>query len=201
MVHFKRLEPLALFLVLIGALNWGMVGFFDENVVARIFSDATLRDLARFRPTTSASFAAVKGIGERKVADLGCRFINEIDAYCREKGLPANLGSSSRTASEAESPSAVKRKAFDLFDQGKSIDEAATGTGRARSTVVGYLEDYLAERRPPSIQAWVEPAVYARVEAAAKKVGGSLLRPVFEELGGEVGYDEIRLVMRHAGLR
>ena len=41
----KRLEPLALFLVLVGALNWGMIGFFHENVVADIFSDGTLRDV------------------------------------------------------------------------------------------------------------------------------------------------------------
>jgi uncharacterized membrane protein YuzA (DUF378 family) len=45
MIYLKRLEPLALFLVLVGALNWGMVGFFHENVVADIFSDTTLRDV------------------------------------------------------------------------------------------------------------------------------------------------------------
>jgi uncharacterized membrane protein YuzA (DUF378 family) len=45
MEYLKRLEPLALFLVLIGALNWGMVGFFHTNVVADVFSDATLRDV------------------------------------------------------------------------------------------------------------------------------------------------------------
>jgi uncharacterized membrane protein YuzA (DUF378 family) len=45
MEYLKRLEPLALFLVLIGALNWGMVGFFHTNVVADLFSDATLRDV------------------------------------------------------------------------------------------------------------------------------------------------------------
>jgi uncharacterized membrane protein YuzA (DUF378 family) len=45
MEYLKRLEPLALFLIVVGALNWGMVGFFHENVVANIFSDATVRDV------------------------------------------------------------------------------------------------------------------------------------------------------------
>lgn len=45
MNYLKRLEPLALFLVLVGALNWGMVGLFHENVIADIFTDGTLRDV------------------------------------------------------------------------------------------------------------------------------------------------------------
>jgi len=45
MDYLKRLEPLALFLIVIGALNWGMIGFFDENVVADVFTDSTVRDV------------------------------------------------------------------------------------------------------------------------------------------------------------
>ena len=45
MEYLKRLEPLALVFVLIGALNWGMIGLFHENVVANIFSDGTVRDV------------------------------------------------------------------------------------------------------------------------------------------------------------
>src|SRR2546421_4546698 len=45
MEYLKRLEPLALVLVLIGALNWGIVGLFHENVVANIVSDGTVRDV------------------------------------------------------------------------------------------------------------------------------------------------------------
>jgi len=32
-------------------------------------------------------------------------------------------------------------------------------------------------------------------------MGGALLRPVFEALNGEMSYEEIRIVVRHAGLR
>jgi uncharacterized protein len=45
MEYLKRLEPLALVLVLVGALNWGMVGLFDENVIANVFDDATVLDV------------------------------------------------------------------------------------------------------------------------------------------------------------
>jgi len=41
----KRLEPVALLVVVIGALNWGMVGLFNTNVVSDIFGGGTLTDV------------------------------------------------------------------------------------------------------------------------------------------------------------
>lgn len=41
----KRFEPLALFLIMIGALNWGIVGLFEENVLAEVFGTGTLTDI------------------------------------------------------------------------------------------------------------------------------------------------------------
>jgi uncharacterized membrane protein YuzA (DUF378 family) len=43
MEMLKRLEPLALFLMMIGALNWGILGLTggDTNVLAEIFGTGT----------------------------------------------------------------------------------------------------------------------------------------------------------------
>ena len=41
----KRLEPVWLTLVVIGALNWLMIGLFDTNVVAEIFGTGTVTDV------------------------------------------------------------------------------------------------------------------------------------------------------------
>jgi ATP-dependent DNA helicase RecQ len=43
-----------------------------------IFSDATLRELARLRPETRAEFRAVKGVGEWKCEEFGPRFLGAI---------------------------------------------------------------------------------------------------------------------------
>lgn len=45
MEMLRRLEPLALFLVIVGALNWGILGLTDTNVVAEIFGTGTLLDV------------------------------------------------------------------------------------------------------------------------------------------------------------
>jgi uncharacterized membrane protein YuzA (DUF378 family) len=45
METIKRLEPLALLVMVLGALNWGMVGLFDTNVIADVFGGGTLTDI------------------------------------------------------------------------------------------------------------------------------------------------------------
>jgi uncharacterized membrane protein YuzA (DUF378 family) len=45
MEFMKRLEPLWLTLIVLGALNWLMVGLFDTNVVAEIFGTGTATDV------------------------------------------------------------------------------------------------------------------------------------------------------------
>jgi len=56
-----------------------------------LFNDATLRDLARLRPSTPSALLGVRGVGEKKLADLGQRFIEEIVSYCRENRLQLDI--------------------------------------------------------------------------------------------------------------
>ena len=50
-----------------------------------IFSDATLRDLARQRPTTIEQLGDIYGIGKQKQADLGAQVIEEITRYAGDQ--------------------------------------------------------------------------------------------------------------------
>jgi ATP-dependent DNA helicase RecQ len=46
-----------------------------------IFHDATLRDMARLRPTTRDGLLGVKGVGARKAEELGEIFLDAIRAH------------------------------------------------------------------------------------------------------------------------
>jgi ATP-dependent DNA helicase RecQ len=56
-----------------------------------LFNDATLRDMARVRPGSADALLNIRGIGERKLADLGERFLQAITHYCRENRLPLDV--------------------------------------------------------------------------------------------------------------
>jgi len=61
-----------------------------------IFGDATLRELARVRPASRDTLLAVRGIGERKLADFGTDLVSEIRAYCEAHGVGTDAASGSR---------------------------------------------------------------------------------------------------------
>ena len=64
----------------------------QRNVPAYVlFSDATLRDMARLRPGSQSALLGVRGVGEQKLADLGERFLDEIKNYCHANRLPLDV--------------------------------------------------------------------------------------------------------------
>ncbi len=56
-----------------------------------VFHDATLRDLARRRPTATTGLAPIYGLGAKKIADYGARLVDAVAAYCRGAGLATDL--------------------------------------------------------------------------------------------------------------
>jgi uncharacterized membrane protein YuzA (DUF378 family) len=46
MDYIKRLEPLWLLLLILGALNWAVIAIFDSNVASDIFGTGAVRDVA-----------------------------------------------------------------------------------------------------------------------------------------------------------
>ena len=52
-----------------------------------VFSDATLRDLARRRPSTFDALLDVHGIGDKKRAEYGGDFLSAVTEYCRDQGV------------------------------------------------------------------------------------------------------------------
>lgn len=45
METIRRFQPVALLVMVLGALNWGMVGLFDTNVISDVFGGGTLTDV------------------------------------------------------------------------------------------------------------------------------------------------------------
>ena len=163
-----------------------------------LFSDATLRDMARVRPSSPAALLNVRGVGERKLADLGQRFLEHIADYCRTHGLSLDAAMGSRPRRERpRKPNDTKEAAFELFAKGSTIEQVTAATGRAVGTSWGYLTEFVQTRRPERLDPWVDQKTYRAVADAVKDVGTAYLKPIFEHLNGKVPYEQIRLVVAH----
>jgi ATP-dependent DNA helicase RecQ len=162
-----------------------------------IFGDATLREMARRRPGTLVAFSSVPGVGQRKLADLGERFVAQMRAHCEAKGLSLDETTTGAPPRPTSKISGSRLAAQEMFRKGASIETVMQALGRARSTTSEYLAEFIVQAAPASIEAWVDRQTYARVAEAVRQVGSTPLKPIFEKLDGQVPYDTIRLVARH----
>jgi ATP-dependent DNA helicase RecQ len=182
-----------------------------------IFSDATLRDMARRRPSTPESLLEVHGIGERKSAQYGDDFLKQIADYCQRCNLATDTGATTlpREARSAAGPrlvvepqlvvegkpaaaapvSGAKKQSFDLFAKGETPDAVAKATNRSRSTVVGYLREYIEREGIIDPGQWLDLGTFKQICLAADEPGIEKLKPIFEALEGKVSYDEIGIAL------
>lgn len=166
-----------------------------------IFSDASLRELARQKPRSAAELQRVPGVSRQKFADFGTDLLGLVAQFPPapagarlERTAPRPNG---RRGASQPKPSSAKAHAFELFSEGRSLDEVATQTGRAASTIDAYLADFIELQRPESVSRWVGDADYARIAEAIKAQGGAGYREVYERLEERVSYREIRIVAAH----
>jgi ATP-dependent DNA helicase RecQ len=171
-----------------------------------IVNDSTLRDLARVRPTNESNLRQISGMGEKRVANFGVTVMDLIKEFCAEHKLsidqtiaPTNAFALDESATyiKAKRPNAVREQALEFFRQGWSIDDVKHKINRARSTVAGYLTEFISEEKPANIRTWVADDIYRKVCAAAAECSERRLTPIFERLDGRIPYDTIRLVLAH----
>jgi len=176
----------------------------DEREVPAsvIFSDATLRDLARQRPTSTETMQNVYGIGEKKIVEFGQPIIETIVDYCTEYDVTTNVQTntarkSSRIPLGDKPIQPWKQAIFDQFRNGASIEEVMRVSTRAYSTVANYLTEYIAHEKPESVSQWIDDETYDCVKKATDQVGMNMLRPIHDALDGQIEYPEIKIAVTH----
>jgi ATP-dependent DNA helicase RecQ len=166
-----------------------------------IFGDATLRELSRVRPSSLERMRLVYGIGDRKLQDLGERFLRLLVEHCRQHELIMDKAAGpllpEKPRSQTPRAQTERTQAYNLYRRGTSTADVMQQTGWGRAKVIAYLSDYFKDERPASISAWVSDSIYQRVAAAARQVGTERLKPIYLALGEQVPYDDIRLVLSH----
>ncbi len=164
-----------------------------------IFHDTTLRELARVRPSTLEKMRLLYGVSDTKLRDLGTRFLAVVKEHCRDNILPLDCSAAAPPPPPPPPFEVTARHVpvFALFRKEATIEEVMRLMNYQRSTVFGYLAEYVRHAKPAMIDAWVPRPRYQRVLAAARQVGIERLKPIYLALGEAVPYDEIRLVVAH----
>ncbi len=163
-----------------------------------VFGDAALIDMARRFPSSRAKFLEVQGVGQKKCEEYSEDFLAVIRTYCEEKGLPLDVDVDAILAqsepAEVRPPSANSIQSFDLFEQGLSIEEIAQKIGRAKSTIEGYLTDYIRSRKITDPSPWVDASLITKVQEAIEEIQPARLKLLFLHFEGNIDYTTLRIV-------
>ena len=148
-----------------------------------VFHDAVLQSIARSKPTTIPQVVAIAGVGEKRAADFGERFLSIVRNYQAPRTTP------SRSEETLE-------KYHRHFDEGCSIIDVAAICGVTDRTAANYLALWISDRKPKEIDFWVSEPTYSKILTVAREVGTDKMKPI-KEILPEVDYIEIGAVLAH----
>ncbi len=172
----------------------------DERSVPSyiIFSDVSLRQMARLYPASDKDFARISGVGDKKLREFGAVFLAEIAAHLQTNARQI-FADDSFDAPAAFVPQRSKltdtvRETLHFYRQDKTVAEIARIRGVVEGTIYGHLESAMQAGEAIDVNALVSTEAQAEIAAAFKKRGFGSLGAIVESLGGKYSYGQCRLV-------
>lgn len=162
-----------------------------------IFSDVSLRQMARLYPANPGQFARISGVGERKLQEFGNVFLAEIAAHLASN--PRQMYADDSLESAVKLPPRVHlgdttRDTLRRFRAGETVEQIAASRGVVTSTIIGHLANALAVGEIIDLNQFVTPSEQREIAAVFEQMGMAALAPVFEALGGRYDYGRLKLV-------
>ena len=159
-----------------------------------IFSDVSLREMARNYPTTPGEFCRIPGVGEQKLKDFAGPFLSEIENY-----LATNAR---RTFSDASGALFRRRRShlnesevetLRRFQNGESADEIARDRGFVQSTIYGHLTAAIEFGKLTERARFFTATQEKEIAAAFRQAGGTGLVEVAALLGNKYDIGLLRI--------
>jgi ATP-dependent DNA helicase RecQ len=173
----------------------------ERNVPAYvIFSDVSLRHMAKNYPTTATEFRRVPGVGEQKLKDFADAFLDEIKIY-----LAANPRRTFSSESVRRRPSHLsrlndsQRETLRLFRSGQSVNGISRTRGLVRSTIYDHLEAAITSGESLEPDRFFTALQRQEIAAAFRKAPDNKLADVRALLDGKYDYGELRIFRMLSG--
>ena len=162
-----------------------------------VFSDVSLRQMARNYPESESDFARISGVGEKKLREFGEIFLGEIAAHLQTNARQI-FADDSFTAPAAPPPSRSglgdsARETLRRFRSGFSVEQIARERGVTNGTILDHIAEGIERGEPVDLEKFFTAEEQAKVAAAFDRKGFGSLTAIFESLGGEIDYGRLRI--------
>ena len=154
----------------------------------QIFSDATLKEMEKFRPMSDEEFMQINGVGRQKMQNYGYQFIKAIIDFSAEKTKKKKKKSTKKGNTHLETLS--------LYQQGLSIEEIALQRQLAQSTIFSHIMKLYENGESIDLKQFVNKEDINAVKNAKKELDNpETLKLYFEHFEGTIAYNTIKLAL------
>ena len=204
-----RIGEIACDEVLFGKLRDLRKQLADERGVPPyiVFSDVSLRQMARFYPATDREFSRISGVGDRKLREFGAVFLGEIAAHLQANprqmfaddsfdggtGVPPVRTGKMPVPQRSRLTDTV-RETLHFFRQGKTVPEIARLRGVKEGTIYSNLEEAMLAGEAVDVKSLLTAEAQRDIAAAFVRHGFGSLGSVVASLGGRYDYGQCRIV-------
>ena len=162
-----------------------------ENVAPYVlFSDRVLAELAARRPSHLERLQGVFGLGTSQIEKYGADLIQLIQSHCGFKKVP--MDQPLKFLRNETRETYLKR-----FLESKSLAQIASEFEITEGTVTKYLTECILAGEVQEIDAWVSADDARSIVEVSKQRGVARLTNIFEELGGRIDYNSIKIALAY----
>ncbi|NOX42826.1 MAG: AAA family ATPase [Gammaproteobacteria bacterium] len=158
----------------------------------RILHQRVLIQIAGVLPDTLDALLHIKGIGKHTAEKYGNQLTAIVSEYCREHNIQPQQTPPEPTIKK-ETKKDSKQISYELYLQGKDINEIADHRGMVASTIEGHLAYYVRLNQLDITELVTEEKI-AVIKQAFDEKGHESLKIIKEYLDDKFSYSEIRLV-------
>ena len=167
-----------------------------------VFSDVSLRQMARAYPSNDAEFRRISGVGERKLSEYGAAFMGAIETFLEENPRKEFEEASSEPPEPARGSRAPGRvselphtawQTLLRFRQGESAEAIAADRKLVPGTIYGHLLQAIQAGETIELDRFLDASAQQEVGAAFDAHGYGNITGVHETLEGRHDYSVLRI--------
>ena len=165
-----------------------------------VAGSATLDEMARYLPQTTAELKKINGFGDVKVEKYGEQFLAVIHQYTAANGLSSLIHEKKQKKEHRDKKDKSKKKvdtyavSLALYKEGKSIAEIAAARRLTTGTIEKHFTKFIREGLVP-IDSLLSEAKQQAIQSALKKHDNSSITFLKQQLSADISYGEIRWVL------
>jgi ATP-dependent DNA helicase RecQ len=160
-----------------------------------VFSDATLRDMAKKRPRNRMEMLSVSGVGQVKFERYGEAFLSVMRAATAPLPERKTLYSRATKAADGSKLTPSLRETLSLYEDGiRDVRAMARARALSPSTIANHLGQLLMYGAIPDLDGMVDEEKVALVRTAAKGQPITSIGALKQQLGEQVTYEDLHLI-------